>query len=242
MSNFPIDEPDDGFNHHNDAERLIIGARIKCDVTKTPSWLDAAGTPLDVERHWIVTGTRTAIQRWKGEKVIDEYIKMKGKPLPDIDALNAGVPEDEWEQAPNNPDPKPPYQQSWYVHLLCPQTMERLTFIGGSVGAKIGVTALQDAVSDWRLVTKSKTACPIVKLTLRPWRSKKWGAKPGPWFHPVRWVDLGDDGGLPQLEAPSVRQIEHKPENEYAEAKGRARLKTIKPPTTEEMVDDEIPF
>jgi hypothetical protein len=252
-----IDEPDDGFSGSNtEGDRLIIGDIIKCDVTKPQPWINRDDSPLDLGREWFVMSTRTALQLWQHGELIDTLVKQKGKPLPDLAELNAKIPQSTWDEGFDG-KPKPPWQQQWFVHLLDPQTAERRTFVGNSIGAMRGVTELQDDVS-WMRRLRVKAVSPIVTFGTKPMNTK-YGIKPRPWFRVTRWIALNIDGGvavenktppaLPptgEAEQPEAERPDGYP-NDYAAAKGRAsnkkpKLKEVERPTLVEELDDEIPY
>jgi hypothetical protein len=243
--NLPAVEADDGFDSGNDdGSRLIVGDLIKCDTTRSEPWIDREGTPLDLSREWFVMTTRHALQRWEDEQPVETIIKQKGQPLPDLDELNAKIPQSQWEEGFDG-KPKPPWQQQWFVHLLDPQTAERRTYVGGSWGAMRGVGELQDDVFCMRRL-RGEAVSPIVMLDTKPMKTK-YGIKPRPWFRTVRWVELNVSASAPAIEhqpaATAGLTIGGYPEDYATASGGRVsnKLKAVEKPTLSEELDDEIP-
>jgi hypothetical protein len=243
--NLPIHQPDDGFSGSIVGDdRMIAGDKLRCDITKSPPWIHADGSPIELTREWLVLTTREAVQKWSGDTVVETIIKMKGEPLPDLDKLNEAAPQSEWREGPNGM--AGPWQWAVLVYLLDPRTAGRATYAGGSTGARIGVDELRDNVSSMRML-RGQAVRPIVMLDLKPMKTKKFGIKQRPYFRPVRWVELN-------VGASAVPKIEHQADpqkpalpagypNDYAEAKGRvSNLKTVERPSVSEKIEDEIPF
>jgi hypothetical protein len=244
--NPPINQPEDGFSGSIvDGGRMIVGDKLRCDITRSPPWIHADGWPIDLAREWLVLTTREAVQKWSPDNaVIETIIKQKGRTLPAFDELNEAAPKSEWREGPNGM--AGPWQWGVFVYLLDSRTAGRATFVGGSTGARIGVNELQDNVSSMKML-RGQTVRPIVRFDLKPMKTKKFGIKQRPYFRPVRWVELN-------VGASAVPRIEHqsnsgKPAlpigypNDYAEAKGRvSNLKTVERPSVSEEIEDDIPF
>src|SRR5262245_32904598 len=74
------------------SNRLIKGTIIRCVDGK---WADAVGTSLP--ERLIALGTTRALQRWSDGKPTDVVMATAGKPLPNVDELNAQIAQEEWE-------------------------------------------------------------------------------------------------------------------------------------------------
>jgi hypothetical protein len=66
--------------------------------------------------------TTVALQHWESGLCFDTILKQRGKPLPDVDALNAAIPKTEWDDDGFDGEPRPPWELNWVTYLLDPQT------------------------------------------------------------------------------------------------------------------------
>src|SRR4029077_10329421 len=86
--------PDDGFDDASSDDRLIQGTVVRC---VDGVWSTGDGTKLTPDMQWIALGTAEAIQRWKNNKPVETIKKTPDHPLPDVEELNAKIPQSEWE-------------------------------------------------------------------------------------------------------------------------------------------------
>jgi hypothetical protein len=205
-----IAENEDGFDEVESNDRIIQGELLKC---VDGNWTDRDGlsvpnTPL------LALSTATIIQRWENQKPIETIFKRPGQPFPDIDDLNAAIPQSEWEEGVDG-NPRPPWQLQKVVYLLCELTAERYTFASGTIGAHIAVDNLRTRVRDMRFM-RGAGVIPVVELSNKPMKTK-FGTKLRPEFRIVGWRDAGGnaqqqiapsggEGGLKELEAPTLAE------------------------------------
>jgi hypothetical protein len=199
-----------------DATRLIRGTILRCVDGK---WADGLGTPPPALL--IALGTTQAIQCWKDSKPTDVVMAEPGKPLPDVDELNAQIPEAEWEKGLDG-KPKAPWVLQHVAYFIDPVSAESYTFINGTFGARLAVEKLADRVANMQRL-RGGNALPVVKLESKPMKTK-FGTKQRPEFTVVEWREIGANGG-------AVKAIEHQPVG-----------KAVKPPTVAEELNDEIPW
>src|SRR5690349_2272470 len=85
------------------AGQLLRGIRLKFD---DKVWTAADGTPIAETDHYLVVGTKRALQSWEDglPKVIDAI------PLPDLDELNASVPRENWPISKFTGQPEKPWK------------------------------------------------------------------------------------------------------------------------------------
>ena len=186
----PIPGSDDGFGATETSNRVIKGALLKCvDGIWTVDGLPAPKTPL------LALSTGTILQRWENQKPGEPIWKRPGQPFPDVDDLNAEIPESEWEESPIDGSPKPPWQLQLVVYLLAEATAERFTYANGTYGAKIAVGDLKTRVGDKRFMC-GQGVLPIVELSSKPMKTR-FGSKLRPEFKIVGWRDAG--GGAAQI-------------------------------------------
>jgi hypothetical protein len=203
----------DGFTAAADG-RVIRGQLIKC---VDGHW--SSKTAADLPEKLLAIGVLNILQRWENQKPVDVITAKPGEPLPDLDALNAEIPEEDWDLGPDNKK-KPPWQFQHVVYLVDAATAAKYTFASGTIGARIAVDNLCDQVSTMRMLRGNVT--PVVALGDAP-MATKFGLKIRPSFDIVGWVQL--EG----MTAPA--QIEH--------IKG---ITPVDPPTISEELNDEINF
>jgi hypothetical protein len=169
---------------------------------------------------FFVFGVTKGLQRWEDERVVDEIKKTPGEPLPDVEALNAQVPQDQWEEGISGK--RPPWQLNDVVYLLSVQDATKFTFINSTVGARIAAARLLDRVDSMQMM-KGPNVIPIVTLGSRPMKTA-FGQKLRPHFEIVDWRDLGPaTPALPQAPTPQLG-------------------KPVSESTVSEKLSDGIPF
>jgi hypothetical protein len=192
--------------------KLIHGSILRFN---NGTWGDATGTP--PPEPLIAVGTTRAVQCWQGGKPTDAMVEEPGvTALPDVDELNAQIPQEEWETGLDG-KPRAPWVLQHVAYLLHAPTAEAYTFLNGTWGARIAVERLADRIANMRRL-RGTGVLPVVKLESRPMKTK-FGTKQRPEFAIVEWID-GFGGG-------EVKAIEHKP---------------VKAPTASEELNDEIPW
>jgi len=215
----------DGWGDADTDARIIQGTLARC---VDGHWSDKAGTGLP--KRVLALSTVTAVQCWRDQKPVETIVEQ---PLPDVDALNAKIPQDTWEVGLDG-KPRPPWQRQWIVYFIDPDTAAKYTFANGTTGARIAVGDLKDAVKCMRAM-RGGNVVPLVELASAPMKTK-FGQKLRPHFKIVSWVAPG--GGMPVVESKSiVPQLEHKPS-----VPGRSPLKVVPPPMIDEELNDEVPF
>jgi hypothetical protein len=171
----------------------------------------------------LAVSTRTLLQCWKDAKPISTISEY---PLPDVDELNAKIPESKWEVDKFNSDKRvPPWRKYWAVYMLDPATMNRFTYINSTNGARQAVDDLRDAVRMMHAV-RGSNLLPVVELSSKIMHTQ-YGEKARPEFRITSWTMFADD---------TAAQLEDKGAT-VAEA-----MKTVEALTTEEVLNDELPF
>jgi hypothetical protein len=198
--------------------RLLKGDRLKFIDGR---WSSADGSKFDAATRFLVFGTKKALQRWK-DGVPEVIPETPGSPLPDVDEMNAAVPQAEWVQGKFDTEPKPPWQLVVAVYLTRIPDLSPYTYVNGTTGTKIAVGRLNDRVETYQAL-RGANAVPIVTLDAKPMKTS-WGEKLRPEFVVQDWRILG---GSQQA------QIEHK-----AADVGQP----VEPISIEEELDDEITF
>lgn len=205
-------DSDDDFGAPAADDRIIQGVLAKC---VDGNWHDRDKRP--VPSKLLALKTFTIVQLWRNQKP-EQTIDGRVSSLPDVDELNAKIPEREWEKGIDG-KPRPPWQRQEVVYLLDEATAQKFTFASGTIGAQIAVEELRDRVL-WMRQLRGRKVLPIVELTNKPMKTRHGGSKLRPHFAIAEWRELS--AGLAREATPL---LEH-----------------VKPPTTAEELNDTIPF
>jgi hypothetical protein len=210
--------------------RLIQGVILKCVDGR---WTDGDG--LTPPNEMLVIGLTHAVQCWgKDKDLLDTIIEQPNEPLPDPEALNAQIPEEEWGLDLNG-EPRPPWQFNWVVYLLDIASASTYTYLNSTMGARIAVERLEDKLK-WMRMLRGNDVTPIVRLESRPMKTS-FGQKMRPEFTIIDWRDLGV--GIQQTATP---QIEHKTEAAAEPTPKKVKVgKPVKPTTIQEELNDDLP-
>jgi hypothetical protein len=228
----------------SEAPRLIQGVLLKC---VDGHWADADG--LAPPAQLLALGTTRAVQCWQEQKPIETIMETPGETLPDVDSRNAQIPQSEWEVGlDGNGNPRPPWQLNYVAYLLNPATADLYTFANSTTGARIAVERLAEKFK-WMRTMRGARVVPVVKLDSRPMRTA-FGQKLRPEFTVLEWRDLEPSSGpeaqaLPKLEEQSAaptRPATLAARPTTSAIKPQKPGKPVKPVTTPEALDDEIPF
>jgi hypothetical protein len=213
--------------------RIIQGVILRC---VDGHWSDRDGLAPPAEL--LAMGTSSALQCWQDGMPTDTVVEQPGEPLPDVNELNAQIPEAEWEKGIDG-KPRPPWVLQFVVYLIDPHTGETYTYINGTTGARIAVERLQDKFK-WMRALRGNVV-PIVKLDSRPMQTK-FGQKMRPDFTVIEWRELSPQNGGGAIEQKTVPQIEQaKPDAKPATKKKTTIGKPVKPPTIQEELNDDLP-
>ena len=226
-NNLPIPAPaDDGYGDALDADRVIQGVIIKC---VDGHWSDRDGVAFPPDTKMLAISTAICLQCWKDGQPVETIVKQPNQPLPDIGALNAKIPETEWELGLNNA-PKPPWELCFVVHLVDPTDASIYTYINSTFGARIAFDRLKSKVNTMRQL-RGELVVPLVKLDSKPMKTK-WGTKQRPDFKIVDWRQLGGGGGGNiSGGGGGPKQI----------TSGSEALPKVEEPSKDEEFNDEIP-
>jgi hypothetical protein len=220
--NVPATVAGDGFDDGDESSaRIIRGVILSCTDGQ---WSAKDGTEFSPDHQFIAMATAQAIQRWENEQVIEVIRKIPGQSLPSVDVLNSEVPQSEWEDGINGP--RAPYQHVHIVYLLDPTDASIFTVINATVGMRMCYERLSERVK-WMRSLRGDRIFPVVRLDKKP-MTTRFGTKLRPELTVVAWRDLGgsDGGGEPIGKPPATPAIG----------------KPVEPVTTEEALNDKLPF
>jgi hypothetical protein len=246
----PQSEPDDGFDSTFNSRSGDINKGTLLKWTDAGGWIDRDG--LTPPPGLLVLGVDTALQMWK-----ENHPKhIRDKPLPDPEELNAAIPKSEWEKGMDGQLRKP-WSHIIVVYVVNPHTGEIYTYTSPTVGAHIAFDALREAVVTMRAL-RGQRVMPVINLSEKPMKTN-FGMRKRPHFEIIGWkAPGGDDGALPpqkptpQLTGPTEPPKTAPSSGQPYQAKPKApvtvagntlkAMDDVKPITTEEIMDDEMPW
>jgi hypothetical protein len=207
-------------------------------------WRDGDGLPLPSKV--LVFGIDRVLRCWGADNdLLDYEVEQSGQPLPDVDELNNKIPEEEWGTDLNN-NPRPPWERCWRVLLLDLETASVYTFINGTTGARIAAERLEDRIR-WMREIRGTAVVPIIQLDSRPMKTR-FGTKMRPEFTVLEWRERSAEHAAPLIEhqpdatgfraAVAKNALKAPPEKKAKATIGQP----VKPVTSREEFDDEIPF
>jgi hypothetical protein len=168
--------------------------------------------------------------------------------------MNNECPRDEWSEDMNG-RPRGPWSKQRVGYFFDPETMEKYTWVTGTVGGEICINELSDRVRMMRRY-RGERVFAVVRLTHR-YMNTRFGGRQRPDLHIVRWVSLDDGGnGLPASNAPQISGPEVKPAPDPAQPapkkdpissgpRGKTtanKRRAVEPVTPGEEMDDSIPY
>ena len=157
--NLPV-RSDDGFDDSDNNDRLLQGTRAAC---VDGEWTRASdGTEIPPDKRFLVLATAEGLQHWEDGQLVEERIKKPNEPLPNVDELNAKIPEDTWEDGINGP--RPPWTYVFAVYLLDLDDGSIWTHLNSTIGAARATRELKSRVKWMRQLLGGRRVNPIVTL------------------------------------------------------------------------------
>ena len=196
-------------------------------------WVMRDKSPMTNTSKLIVLATHEKLQRW-GDGVLDEEIMpTPGEMLPDIDVLNAAIPQSEWMIGVDG-RPRPPWSHAHLVYLIDPVNVDRFTYSSATIGARIAINDLKERIS-WMSRFRGTTVHPVVTLSSRPMQTR-FGMRSRPHFEVDDWVIMTGSGPAPLLieGTAAMKTIDT--------SKGAPGLARAEPVTVGEELNDEVPW
>jgi hypothetical protein len=215
-NNLAIMNADDGWG---DVAAENAGRVLRGTLLKFSDWTwskGKEGTEVKDGTKLIALGTVRAWVKWVGGKPAKYKIPEAGRSMPEREDLG-DLNEDDWEAGVDG-EPKDPWQNTRFVHLVDPLSAEIFTFSTSSWGGRGAVADLAEQIQRVRYANPG--AVPVVELTAHPMITK-FGKKSKPCFKVVDWRK---GGSL----AESELQLEDQ--------------NNKKSPQQARDLDDEIPF
>jgi hypothetical protein len=242
----------DGFEGFNDAVEgvdsptngLIQGQIVK--FTNEATWVTRGGEKLSGTLELVALNVIRVVQKWGDGQPIETRVLEPGEKFPNVEELNANVPQSEWRDGPDG-KLHGPWQAQYLVYLFNfnPDTAERFTYATGTIGGGIAVRDLVDRVSLMRKVRGENVyAVVIPSNTLM---NTRFGGRQRPHFVIKRWVALGGDSAVSATESlalsgPQTADLSTTRAATDNADKNSAGLNEVKRPSISEEIDDEIDF
>jgi len=110
------------------ANRLIQGQIVK--FTNQATWITRDGEELSGTLELVAVNVIRVVQKWDDGQPIETRVLQPGEKFPDVEKLNASVPQSEWRQGPDG-KLHGPWQAQYLLYLLNPNTVERYTYATG---------------------------------------------------------------------------------------------------------------
>jgi hypothetical protein len=189
-------------------DRVICGAFVQF-VDNRGGWiLHETKKPLPKDHEYLALGTRRAVQRFVDGRpeVIAEV--PDGPALPDVDELNAAIPEDEWQTGLAG-KPEPPWRQEFVLYALDLDALSVITFANSTIGAMRAVTEIESRW-DWARALYGDDVRPLLKLADAPFPTS-FGERKRPFFEVTGWRRFRDgalcavDHNITAIDAPRPR-------------------------------------
>jgi hypothetical protein len=177
----------DGFNAPDGAggSGLIRGEKLK--FSNHAEWL-SGDRAIAADRDFIVIKLLRATQKWLDGKPAETRILDENECFPDLEVLNAEAPREEWQEAFGQL--RGPWQNTTFVYLLDPVTMEAFTWPTDTVGGSIAIRELKDATLRARLL-RGANLYPRVRLADKH-MSTNYGDRQRPYFNICGFEAIGD--------------------------------------------------
>ena len=179
---------------------LIQGTLLK--FSNEATWITRDDDEIDGNLELIPVDVQRVVQKWQEGQPIETRTLEAGEKFPDLEALNADVPQSEWVEGPDG-HKRGPWQAQHILYLLDPMTMDKFTFPTGTVGGRIAITELRDKLM-WMRKTRGSNVYAVVTLGDKHMPTR-FGGRQRPHFNIVKWTRLGGQGGeeIAALPSPS---------------------------------------
>jgi hypothetical protein len=194
-------------------ERLLRGSLLKFADWKWSIGKEKEAVEVKEGRRLVAVGTAVAWVKWQGGKPVEYRLREPGKRMPERGELGDNDPAG-WEAGPDGA-PRDPWQKTYFVYMIDPQTAEAFTFTTASWGGRDCVINLADQIK--RMRGKHPDAVPLVELGAAPMFTR-FGRKSKPTLKVIGW----------RTAAASV--VIEQPERQ------------LQPPAAAQEAADDIPF
>jgi hypothetical protein len=209
MNDLAIIQNDDGWGDAaaENAERVIKGTLLKFSDWRWTKGKE--GTEVKEGTTLVALGTSAAWVKWHNGKPVEYQMRQPGQKLPDRSELSDPEGCGTWETGPDG-EPKDPWQNTRFIHLVDPISAEAYTFVTASWGGRHAVNELAEQIQ--RVRYGEPGASPLVELRAEPWVTR-FGRKSRPFFKLIGWRGGGPEvidqrGGGPRNGRPTPALVE----------------------------------
>ena len=182
----------DGFETYEDAiesggdqqstNQVIKGTRLKFT---NEMWVTREGEEISAHLELVAVDVRRIVQKWKDHVPVETIRLEPRQKFPDIEKLNAEMPQQDWIIGPDG-KPRGPWQAQHIVYFLNPVTMDRFCFPTGTIGGRICVRDLVER-TQWRRRFSGANVLPVVTLS-DTFMKTHYGGRQRPHFLIKRWI------------------------------------------------------
>jgi hypothetical protein len=204
--------------------RIVLGSLADFNAKTPAGWVwNENKAPMPKDRNYLGLISGRCLRTFKGGRceVIGAEI---GSELPDLDALNATVPQDEWPfKYGSSTEREPAWKYVYRLYMLDTQDLRIVSFLNSTFGAKRAVHDVEDRWNWARALFGATDVMPMLKLSEAVMHSNSWGEIRRPAFEITGWRTFGG-GALRTVDAHALALGSPQP----------------RPPT--ETLADEIPY
>jgi hypothetical protein len=134
----------DGFEDAGAGDDPLVNRIIQGDLVKftnQATWVTRGGEELSGNLELVAVNVIRVVQKWADGQPIETRVLGPGEKLPNLEELNAAVPQSEWREGPDG-KLRGPWEAQFLVYLLNADTAERFTYATGTTGGGIAVRDL----------------------------------------------------------------------------------------------------
>jgi hypothetical protein len=170
----------------------------------THTWETRDGAPAPVGAPLLLVKTTRAVRDWRPP--ITTIMQQPGVELPDVDELNAKIPQEEWQLGLDG-QPRPPWVKLFIAYLLNIRDAAFYNFANSTIGARLAVTTLEERRA-WMSALQGRDVMPLVKLADRPFPTR-FGERRAPDFTITGWRQWKDGVlRITDSEASNLTEVE----------------------------------
>jgi len=199
---------DDGFEGYCDvyaappeqaSSSIVEGTRLK--FSNEGKWVDSENADFDTDRELLAVRLLRTVRKWPGDdSPAETRILQSHEPWPDLEAMNDACPRSEWREDFNG-NMVGPWQLQRVAYLLDPgPSLQRFTYITGTIGGQRTLAELARNVS-WMRKYRGAGVLPVVRLG-SVFMPTRYGGRQAPCITIVRWIGPGGGGGEVELPTP----------------------------------------